>query len=88
MSPRALAWLGKRHRQQERKREYYAALICSTLVNYSTRKLDKPATPADFMRIETDGPKQPEKRRGRNEIASLLRDAFGKLPGVAFIPGE
>lgn len=89
MTPRALSWLGKRYRQREKRQEYFSALICSTLVNYSTRKLDEPSTPADFMHIDADRDAgAPAKRKGRKEIANLVRETFGKLPGVTFIPGE
>jgi len=86
MTPRALFWLGKRYRQRRRREEYLTALICSTLVNYSAKKLDKVSVPADFMRLEIE-PAPEVKRKSRKELAEVLRGAFGGLAGVSFIPG-
>ena len=67
----------ERNREEIEHRELLAGIIAATIANYSTRKLDEPALPKDFMPSQRAAarPVRMTKKR-RQQVANDIRALF------------
>lgn len=69
------------------------ALVRRDLINFSTGRPKEPVTLKDLVpdldgSVEASSQPRCMTKKRRERVASTLREIFGNMPGVTFLPGE